>query len=126
MSRARASSFRLTRPEPSEAAVLAAVRTALRMHPAVAWVGRFNSGAAVAGEGSARRFVRFSDISGLSDLLGQLRDGRVLAVECKRLSTRNQVTPAQSAFLEQVSGAGGVAFVAWAADQAIKELEGRL
>jgi hypothetical protein len=36
--------FRLTMTEPSEAQVLAGIKTLLSMHPAVAWWSRVNSG----------------------------------------------------------------------------------
>ena len=61
-----------------EAAVLAEVLQVLKHHPLVAWVERQNSGVARMGG----RFVRFG-WPGCSDVLGQLRDGRLLAVECK-------------------------------------------
>ena len=100
----------LKRPEPSESAVLNGVLRALKIHPKVAWHGRFNSGAQVIGEGSSRRFVRFSTVKGLSDVVGQLIDGRFLAIEVKRPS--GKVTEDQKQFLNRVSSSNGVAFVA--------------
>lgn len=117
--------LRLTRPEPTEAAVLDAVRSSLRLHPAVAWVERMNSGAATIGEGARRRFVRFG-FKGCADLIGQLRDGRFLAVETKRPSNRNGATDDQLAFIARVRNAGGVAFVAWSADEARRQVDGAL
>lgn len=89
-----------------EAAALIEVLRALRNHPAVAWAERQNSGAFKTPEG---QFVRFG-WPGCSDVLGQLRDGRLLAVEVK--SPAGRLRPEQQQFIDLVSGAGGVAFVA--------------
>lgn len=61
-----------------EAAALVEVLLTLRAHPMVAWAERMNSGAARIGG----RFVRFG-WTGCPDLLGQLKDGRLLGVEVK-------------------------------------------
>lgn len=102
-----------TMPEPAkprtnnrtEAAALLEVMKALRGHPAVAWVERQNNGAFKDGD----RFVRFG-WPGCSDIIGQLRDGRFLAVEVKAPGGR--LSEAQSLFIDRVRAAGGVAFVA--------------
>lgn len=88
-----------------EAAALLEVLRALRAHPAVAWVERQNSG--VTREGG--RFIRYGWV-GCADVLGQLKDGRFLAVEVKAPGGR--LRPEQVTFLDRVRGAGGVAFVA--------------
>lgn len=88
-----------------EAAALCEVLKALKAHPAVAWCERQNSGAANVGG----RFIRFGWL-GCSDVLGQLRDGRFLAVECK--SPTGKLRPEQSLFLERINGAGGIGFMA--------------
>ena len=59
-----------------EAAALVEVLKALNAHPGVAWVHRCNSGAARVGN----RFIRFG-WPGCPDVLGQLKDGRLLGVE---------------------------------------------
>ena len=59
-----------------ESAALVEVLKALRAHPAVVWCERMNSGAAKVGG----RFIRFG-WPGCPDVLGQLKDGRLLAVE---------------------------------------------
>lgn len=59
-----------------EAAALVEVLKALRAHPNVSWCERINSGAARIGS----RFVRFG-WSGCPDVLGQMKDGRLLGVE---------------------------------------------
>ena len=88
-----------------EAAALLEVLKALRAHPAVAWCERMNSGAAKV-EG---RFIRFG-FKGCPDVLGQLKDGRLLGVEVKAQTGR--LRPEQALFLERIRCAGGVAFVA--------------
>ena len=88
-----------------EAAALVEVLKALRTHPAVAGCERMNSGAAKV-EG---RFIRFG-FKGCPDVLGQLKDGRLLGVEVKAQAGR--LRPEQALFLERIRGAGGVAFVA--------------
>ena len=88
-----------------EAAALIEVLKALRAHPLVSWVERQNTGAhKVDG-----RFIRYG-WPGCSDLLGQLRDGRMLAVECK--APKGRLRPEQAMFLNRVRESGGVAFVA--------------
>jgi hypothetical protein len=93
------------RPVLAEAGALLEVLQALRAHPAVAWVERMNTGAAKLG----RRFVRFG-FPGCPDVLGQLHDGRLLAVEVK--GPRGRLRPEQKVVLNRVAAAGGVAFVA--------------
>jgi len=88
-----------------EAAALCEVLKALKAHPAVAWCERMNSGAAKIDN----RFIRFG-FTGCPDVLGQLRDGRLLGVEVK--SPTGKLRREQSVFLDRVRGAGGVAFVA--------------
>ena len=88
-----------------EAAALYEVLLALNSHPAVAWCERVNSGAARVGN----RFVRFG-WPGCPDVLGQLKDGRLLGVEVK--SGKGRLRPEQSIFMERIRCAGGVAFVA--------------
>ena len=105
---------RLTHDRP-EAAALVEVLKALRAHPAVAWVERMNSGAARMGA----RFVRFG-WPGCPDVLGQLRDGRLLGVEVK--APTGKLRPEQSVFLERIRGAGGVAFVARDCRDVLREL----
>jgi hypothetical protein len=88
-----------------EGAALIEVLLALRVHPAVGWHERMNSGA-VRIDG---RFVRFG-FPGCPDILGQMKDGRLLAVEVK--SPKGKPRPEQSEFIDKVRRAGGVAFIA--------------
>lgn len=98
-----------------ESAALVEVLKALRAHPAVVWCERMNSGAARVGN----RFIRFG-FKGCPDVLGQLRDGRLLGVEVK--GPAGKLRPEQSVFLERVRGAGGVAFVARDLRDVMREL----
>ncbi len=88
-----------------EAAALIEVLKALRASPLVAWAERQNTGAAKVGN----RFIRFG-WPGCSDVIGQLRDGRFLAVECK--APKGRASLEQTVFLERVRSGGGVAFIA--------------
>ena len=91
--------------DSKEAAALVEVLKALNAHPAVSWCERMNSGATRIGA----RFVHFG-FKGCPDVLGQLRDGRLLGVEVKGPAGR--LRPEQAIFLERVRSAGGVAFIA--------------
>ena len=101
-----------------EAAALVEVLKALRTHPAVAWCERMNSGVARIGG----RFVRFG-WPGCPDVLGQLKDGRVLGCEVKGLA--GKLRPEQAVFLDRIRAAGGVAFVACDCLDVLRELDRR-
>lgn len=92
-----------------EADSLMEVLQALRTHNTVAWVRRQNTGAAKVGG----RFIRFG-WAGCTDLLGMMKDGRLLAVECKR-PKGGKLSLEQSHFIEMVNHFGGCAFVATSA-----------
>ncbi|MGE0383461.1 MAG: VRR-NUC domain-containing protein [Gammaproteobacteria bacterium] len=86
-----------------EADVLPAQLEYLALDRRVAWAHRMNVGAAKFED----RFVRFG-FEGLADIIGQLRDGRFLAVESKRpKGGRRRV--AQKAFIAVVNANNGVA-----------------
>lgn len=88
-----------------EAAALCEVLKALRAHPAVSWCERMNTGAARVGG----RFIRFG-FTGCPDVLGQLRDGRLLGVEVK--GPKGRLRPEQTLFLARINQDGGLGFVA--------------
>ena len=98
-----------------EVAALVEVLKSLNTHDAVAWCERMNSGAARIGA----RFVRFG-FKGCPDVLGQLKDGRLLGVEVK--AKTGHLRPEQALFLERIHGAGGVAFVARDLRDVLREL----
>ncbi len=99
-----------------EAAALCEVLMALKAHPAVSWCERMNSGAARVGG----RFIRFG-FTGCPEVLGQLRDGRLLGVEVK--APKGKLRPEQAVMLQRIAGAGGVAFVARDCRDVHRELE---
>ncbi|GHU20025.1 hypothetical protein FACS189475_08250 [Betaproteobacteria bacterium] len=103
--------FKLTRPEPREADIQSAILQALNVHPSVAWAERMNSGAGrlMYPGGKASRFIRFG-FPGMPDIMGQLKDGRLLAIEVKRPSGR--VSDEQQAFIQRAAENGALAFVA--------------
>lgn len=99
-----------------EAAALKEVLIALTAHSAVAWCERMNSGAVRIG----KRFVRFG-WRGCPDVLGQLKDGRLIGVEVK--APKGKLRPEQAVFLERIRHAGGVAFVARDCRDVFRELD---
>jgi hypothetical protein len=66
------------------------------------------------------RFIRFG-WSGCPDVLGQLKDGRLLGVEVKAQAGR--LRPEQALFLARIRAAGGVAFVARDLRDVLREFE---
>jgi len=91
--------------------VLKDVLGAVTYHPRVAWAERMNSGVMQQGG----RYVRFGFV-GCPDIIGQLRDGRFLAVEVKRVG--KDPTEKQHEFLGLVHRNTGLAFVARSAADA--------
>jgi hypothetical protein len=80
-----ASKLKLRRQEPTEHAIQDAILRYLAVDKRIAWAQRINSGAHTAESVNAkgkpvRRFVRYG-FPGCSDILGQLTDGRLLAIE---------------------------------------------
>lgn len=72
--------------------------------------------------GAARRngrLVRFGQI-GMSDILGVLPDGRILAIEVK--AAKGITTTAQEIFLSHVRARGGCAFVARSVEDVVRGL----
>ena len=116
--------YRLKHSEPKEADVLAAVKqalTLLEIKGRVIWWARMNTGSGrlLRGKDNVSQFIQFG-FKGCPDILGQLHDGRVLAIEVKRPS--GDLKPEQADFLEKASRAGAYAFVARSVDDVWKEL----
>jgi len=57
---------------------------------------------------------------GISDILGCLPDGRMLAVEVK--NSNGKITEHQQRFLDEVNQAGGLGFIAKSVEDVIREL----
>jgi hypothetical protein len=109
------------KPKPGpEAGILAAVLKMLALHPAVAWVRRMNTGAFKIGDGRNARFFRAGFV-GCSDVIGQMRDGRLLAIECK--SEVGRLSDPQKNFLATVAAHGGVAGMARSVDDVLAILK---
>lgn len=106
--------FRLKALAPTEHQTQAAILRYLAISPRVAWAERMNTGAIKIPAANGRdRFVRFG-FPGCPDILGQLTDGRLLAIEVK--SHTGRATEAQGAFLALVATNGGVAILARSTD----------
>ncbi|CAK0780390.1 hypothetical protein CCP4SC76_730009 [Gammaproteobacteria bacterium] len=97
-----------------EQAVQRAILQYLSLCPRVAWAQRFNTGATgwsyttQAGT-HRRRFIRFG-FTGCADILGQMKSGHLIAIECKRKG--GKATDSQQAFLKTVSDNNGLAIIA--------------
>lgn len=112
---------RAQRAATPESLVLAACLRLCCAHRAVGWARRMNSGATkFTGRGGKPYFVKFG-WPGASDIVGQMRDGRFLAVEVKRPGGRP--TPEQQAFLALVAGHGGVAVLVDTVDSLARVLD---
>src|ERR1035441_8428025 len=61
-----------------------------------------------------------SQAPGVSDILGVLKGGRILAIEVK--SPKGRVSPQQDRFIDNINENGGLAFVA----RSIEEVESKL
>lgn len=101
--------------EPNEASLQRAVLAFLRRHPDVAWIERFNSGSHAQGG----RWISYG-FPGCADLLGQMSDGRLLAVEVK--DPRGRLSREQQVFLERVARYGGTALVAHSVEEVRRAL----
>lgn len=104
----------------SESQILKAIMQLLRHHPAVAKVWRQNSGVAQYSDGEKTRFVRANTARGMSDIMGVLKDGRMLAIEVK--TAKGAVQPHQHDFLASITKAGGIAFIARDVDTVVRVL----
>ena len=108
--------FRLRRQDPLEQDIQSAILQWLKYHPRVAWAARFNSGSALlTGKGGHNRPVVFNTLAGCPDILGQLDDGRLLAVEVKRpswIKPSNERERKQAEFLDLAARHGAVALFA--------------
>lgn len=92
------------------------ILTLLRKHPKIHWVARFNSGTFMDGD----RYITSNSQRGMSDILGMLRGGRLLAIECK--SRTGKIQPHQQEFLDLISAGGGLAFVARSVEDVLAKL----
>lgn len=97
----------------------------LRNHPDVAWVERNNSGAFKLKHGG---YIRCGWL-GVSDLIGQMKDGRFLAIEVKTPAQwkdrkSHTISKEQAEFLSKVDQAGGVAGACYSTATAMQIVNG--
>lgn len=112
--------MRLDEPEN---AVQPAVLEYLQTHPDVAWCQRINVGGAFMPSG---KWVEFA-FTGCSDIIGQMIDGKFLAVECKGTKGRTRKNKKtgiddQKEFLERVANNKGVSLLVRSVDDCQKGL----
>lgn len=88
----------------------------LRKHPKIHWVARFNSGTFMDGD----RYITSNSQRGMSDILGMLKGGRLMAIECK--TRTGKIQPHQQEFLDLISAGGGLAFVARSVEDVLAKL----
>ena len=117
--------FKLSPPMLKEKDIQAAILDYLQWDQRVQWAARFNVGASpseyVDKQGRRKRyFVRWAP-TGTPDILGMLKGGCLLGIECKRPDGR--VRPAQRAFLDAIADGQGLAIVARSVGDVIRDLD---
>ena len=114
------------KPSVLERDILRQIIEGLALHPLVARIERINvmAGRLYGKDGKPSRFMR-SCRKGRVDLDGFTVDGRVIAIEVKRPSTRNDLSNEQRDYLDQVRRAGGLSGVATCYEEAAAIVEGR-
>lgn len=107
--------LKLTPPKPTEAQVQAAILRYLAVDKRVVWHARMNSGKGWFRPHKAieERWMRFG-FPGCPDILGQLGDGRYLAVEVKAPGGKRREE--QVAHIAMAQAAGAVALFAESVD----------
>jgi hypothetical protein len=90
---------------PKEGDIVNACLCLLKLRGAFAW--RTNQGATKVGG----RFIRFSHVKGISDIIGVLPNGQFLAVEVKRPGQGKKSKPRadQAGFLAEIEAKRGLA-----------------
>lgn len=110
----KSQAFRLKIQEPSESLIQDSILQYLKLDSRVAWAERFNTGAHVIDQpGKPRRFIRYA-FKGCSDILGQVQDGRFLAIEVK--TRTGKATKEQAAFINMVRQNSGISVLARSVD----------
>lgn len=103
---------------PLEKDILKACLEALRRHPRVAFVGRFNRGVMQSEYRGRESWVNFNTVPGFPDIHGMLRGGRAFYIEIKRPLT-GKLDATQSNFLAIIRACGGIAGVATSVEEAL-------
>jgi len=105
----------------SEADILRSIMALLKHHPKVAKVWRQNSGTFQMQYGPKTHYVRANTARGMSDIAGILKGGRGLYIEVK--TPKGRVMEHQQEFLDGMTAAGALAFVARSVDEVLTRLE---
>lgn len=103
---------------PLEKDILKACLQALRLHPRVAFVGRFNRGVMQSSYNGRDSYTQFNTVPGFPDIHGMLRGGAAFYIECKRPKV-GRIDDKQSNFLAIIRANGGIAGVATSVDEAL-------
>lgn len=104
--------------KPKETDLVKQCLDLLALRGVFAW--RQNQGAVSGEYKGKRRFIRFAGADGISDIIGVLPGGKMLAVECKMPG--NKPTPEQLDFMQKVRHQGGIAVVIYDAQELIDAL----
>ena len=107
---------------PLEKDILRAILAALRIHPRVAFVGRFNRGAIQSSYNGNTSYTQFNTVPGFPDIHGMLRGGAAFYIECKRLG--GKTSDKQSNFLGIIAANGGICGVATSVEEALRIIDG--
>ena len=106
-------------PDKPEKQILQEILYYLHLVKKIPFFWRNNTGATLSQYKGKARFLRFG-VSGASDIIGILSDGRFLAIEVKTRTGR--LSEKQQEFLDRINGAGGLGFVARSVQDVISKL----
>ncbi len=113
--------FRLKSVKATEAQIQDAILRYLAVERRVLWAARMNSGKGkLLRPDGTQTWISFG-FTGCPDIMGQLRDGRYLAIECKRAGGR--VRPEQRAHITQAADHGAVAIIARSLEDVQKAMD---
>ena len=102
---------------PLEKDIQRAILAALRLHPCIAFVGRFNRGVMQSTYHGRDSYTQFNTVPGFPDIHGMLKGGAAFYIEVKRPGKKPDDT--QANFLASVTRHGGIAGVATSVEEAL-------
>lgn len=103
---------------PLEIDIQRAIVDALKRHPKVSFVGRFNRGSAIRTDAKGRGYyTKFNSVPGFPDLHGMLKGGASWYIEVKRPG--GVTTEEQADFLAGIKRDGGLAGIAMSVEDAL-------
>ena len=108
---------------PLEKDILRACIRALRAHPRVAFVGRFNRGVMQSTYQGRDSYTQFNTVPGFPDIHGMLKGGAAFYIEVKRPGRKPD--DRQAHFLTGIIEYGGTAGVATSVEEALAIIEPR-